>query len=223
VQLTATDSGGLQNTTSVLLYPRTVNLTFNSTPSGLQLALNSTVTTTPFSHAVIVNSNNSLSAPTPQSLGGVQYAFQAWSDGLAQSHNVVAGSTDATYAATYTAVSADLQIAQTGTLSADKTRITYQITVTNLGPAPASNVRVTDTLPAKVSFIPASSSQGCSGTSTVTCAVGTLNANQATTINIVVGVTKQSGGYVTNSASVGADSPDPNTSNNSSTIQTKAH
>ena len=38
--LTATDSGGLTDTASVTLLPQTVNLTFTTSPSGLQLVLN---------------------------------------------------------------------------------------------------------------------------------------------------------------------------------------
>jgi len=98
IQLTATDSGGLQNTASVLLYPKTVNLTFTSSPSGLQLTLNSATTATPFSHTVIVNSSNSVSAPSPQVLGGTTYEFDSWSDGGAATHTIGAA---ATYTANY--------------------------------------------------------------------------------------------------------------------------
>jgi uncharacterized repeat protein (TIGR01451 family) len=171
---------------------------------------------------VIVNSTNSVNAPSPQVVGGVSYAFQSWSDGQAQSHNIVAGTTNATYTATYASASADLQIVKTGTLSADKTSITYALRVTNLGPGSALNVRVTDTLSNKLQWVSASSTQGsCSGTSTVTCAIGNMSNGQVTTITIVVRITKQSG-FITNSASVSGDSTDPNSANNTSTIQTKA-
>ena len=49
LRLTATDSGGLSSTTSVSLQPRTATLSFDSVPSGLQLAVGSKVGTTPFS------------------------------------------------------------------------------------------------------------------------------------------------------------------------------
>jgi PKD repeat protein/glucose/arabinose dehydrogenase len=108
LQLTATDSQGLAATTSVTLQPRTVNLTFQSQPSGLQLAVGSFSGATPFTRTVIVGSANSISAPTPQSLGGSSYAFSAWSDGGAQTHNITAPATSTTYSATFTA-SADTQ------------------------------------------------------------------------------------------------------------------
>ncbi len=48
IQLTATDSSGLQATTSVNLNPKTVVLSFATVPTGLQLAVNSTASTAPF-------------------------------------------------------------------------------------------------------------------------------------------------------------------------------
>jgi uncharacterized repeat protein (TIGR01451 family) len=222
IQLTATDSGGLQNTASIQLYPRTVNLTFNSSPSSLQLTVNGATSVTPFTRAVIANSiSNSISAPSPQNLNGVQYAFQSWSDGGAQTHSV-AGTNNATFTANYTPISADVQIVKTGALSADKTRINYTLTVTNKGPATANSVNVTDAIPAKTQFVSASSSQGsCSGTSTVTCSIGSMNKDQIVTITLVVNVTKAAG-FISNTATVSTTSPDLNSGNNSSTVQLKA-
>jgi PKD repeat protein len=99
--LTATDSGGLTDTDTVRLDPQTVNLTFQSNPAGLQLAVGSAGQATPFTRTVIVGSNNSISAPSPQTLGGRSYGFQSWSDGGAQTHNITAPATAATYTATY--------------------------------------------------------------------------------------------------------------------------
>jgi glucose/arabinose dehydrogenase/PKD repeat protein len=104
LRLTATDSSGLTDTKSVLLFPQAVALTFQSSPSGLQLTVGSSSSATPFSRTVIIGSNNSVSAPSPQSLGGTTYGFTSWSDGGAQSHNFVAGPDPATYTATYTAL-----------------------------------------------------------------------------------------------------------------------
>jgi glucose/arabinose dehydrogenase len=103
--LTATDSGGLTDSKTVRLDPQTVNLTFQSSPSGLQLAVGSAAGTTPFTRTVIIGSTNSLSAPSPQTLGTQTYQFTSWSDGGAQTHNVVAGTTAATYSAAYAPVS----------------------------------------------------------------------------------------------------------------------
>jgi glucose/arabinose dehydrogenase len=99
--LTATDSGGLSASTSVRLDPQTVNLTFRTNPSGLQLTLNGVTGTAQFTRTVIVGSQNSVSAPTPQTTKGQTYLFKSWSDGGAQSHTITAPANATTYTATY--------------------------------------------------------------------------------------------------------------------------
>jgi hypothetical protein len=101
LRLTATDSEGLTDTRSVQLDPRTVALSFKTSPVGLKLAVNGSVATAPFSRTVIVGSNNTISAISPQSLGQTTYAFRFWSDGRAQTHNITAPATATTYTATY--------------------------------------------------------------------------------------------------------------------------
>jgi hypothetical protein len=103
--LTATDSSGLQSTTSVSLNPATVDLSFQSTPPGLQLTVGTTTSTTPFTRTVIIGSANSVSAVSPQTIGATTYQFGSWSDGGAQTRTIVAGSTAQTYTATFTASS----------------------------------------------------------------------------------------------------------------------
>jgi uncharacterized repeat protein (TIGR01451 family) len=100
LRLTATDGGGLADTKRLQLDPRTVALSFQSSPAGLQLVVGSSSSTAPFTRTVIEGSNNSISAPTPEMLGGTSYAWASWSDGGAQSHNIVA-SASATYTAAY--------------------------------------------------------------------------------------------------------------------------
>lgn len=101
LRLTATDSGGLTNTKSVRLDPKTVALNFQTNPTGLKLAVGSSQATTPFSHTVIAGSTNSLSAISPQKPGEETYRFRYWSDGGAQTHNIVAPDSATAYTATY--------------------------------------------------------------------------------------------------------------------------
>ncbi len=98
--LTATDSGGLTDTETRRLDPRTVVLTFQTAPSGLQLTVGSSSSTATFSRTVIVGSSTSVSAPSPQTLGGTVYNFVSWSDGGAAAHTIVAGAS-ATHTATF--------------------------------------------------------------------------------------------------------------------------
>jgi uncharacterized repeat protein (TIGR01451 family) len=116
---------------------------------------------------------------------------------------------------------ADLSIAKVD--SADPSRagrdLTYTLTVTNNGPNPATGVTATDTLPSGLSARSSSATQGtCSGTTTVTCAIGDMAAGASVTVKIVV--RPSSAGKITNSASVTGNQPDPNTANNSATQET---
>jgi glucose/arabinose dehydrogenase len=117
LQLTATDSGGLTDTKSVRLDPKTVELRYLSDPAGLQLTVESASETTPFSRTVIAGSKNSISAPSPQTLADTDYEFASWSDGGAQSHDVAAPEASATYTATYTSDTTDSTPPQTTIVS----------------------------------------------------------------------------------------------------------
>jgi hypothetical protein len=102
LRLTATDSAGASASTSVTLQPKTVALSFASVPTGLQIVVNATAGTAPFSRTVIQNSNNTVSATSPQVLGGTTYTWSSWSDGGAQTHSVIA-TASASRTATFTA------------------------------------------------------------------------------------------------------------------------
>lgn len=93
---------------------------------------------------------------------------------------------------------------------------TYNLAVTNSGPGAANAVVVTDALPAGTTLISATPSQGtCSGTTTVTCSVGTMANGGSATIALQVALGAV--GPLSNSATVSAAQADPNSANNSST------
>jgi PKD repeat protein len=100
LRLTATDSGGLNDDESVQLDPQTVDLTFESVPLGLSLAVGSSSEATPFTRRAILGSTLSVSAPSPQASGGTAYEFASWSDGGAETHTIVANAS-ATHRAEY--------------------------------------------------------------------------------------------------------------------------
>ncbi|HEY3129262.1 MAG TPA: hypothetical protein VGL91_07375 [Acidobacteriota bacterium] len=97
--------------------------------------------------------------------------------------------------------------------------LTYTIVVSN-GPAAATGVVVTDTLPASVTFVSAGATQGsCSqAAGTVTCNIGSMAVSATATITIVVAPT--AAGSISNTATVKANEPDANPANNSATVTT---
>lgn len=105
--LTATDSAGATGSDTLRLDPRTVDLTFRTDPTGLELGVGSRVSTTEFTRTLIVNAVTAVSAPPTQVLGETTYQFVSWSDGGAATHNVTVGATPATYTASYAVVVAN--------------------------------------------------------------------------------------------------------------------
>jgi PKD repeat protein len=102
IKATATDSSGGQGTSSVTISPQIVSLNFATSPTGLQLSVNGTISTAPFSRTVIVNSVNAVIATSSQTLNSTSYFFANWSDNGAATHNITAPALPATYTATYT-------------------------------------------------------------------------------------------------------------------------
>jgi glucose/arabinose dehydrogenase len=102
LSLTATDSNGLARTASVQLLPRTTDLSFATNPTGLTLTFNGANATAPFDRTVIVNSTNSVSAPSPQNLrGSGKQVFKSWSDGALDPRTIVAPSSGGAYTANF--------------------------------------------------------------------------------------------------------------------------
>jgi uncharacterized repeat protein (TIGR01451 family) len=93
--------------------------------------------------------------------------------------------------------------------------VIFTLTVTNNGPAAASGLTLTDTVPAGSTFIWAT--PGCAhAAGTVTCSVGTL-ANGASLAHKVV-LRRATAGSITNNAAVTFAAADPASANNNSSL-----
>ncbi len=167
------------------------------------------------------------SAPTASSVAGGAH-------GITTTGNLTYGSTDGTGGQTATAATtpgvsggadcADLSITKTGpaTVAAGGST-TYTLTVANAGPAAATGVSVTDTLPAGVTFVSATGtgwSCTATGNTSVTCTRPSVpSGGTAPAIAVVVTAQAQSG-TMNNTAAVTATTPDPVTSNNTASTST---
>jgi uncharacterized repeat protein (TIGR01451 family)/CSLREA domain-containing protein len=103
--------------------------------------------------------------------------------------------------------------------------LTYTLTINNIGVGPATLTQLTDTLPATVTFVSATPSQGsCSQTGgplggTVDCALGVILNGASASVDIVV-TAPAIAGLITNNASVSNARVDVNPGNNSASVNT---
>ena len=113
---------------------------------------------------------------------------------------------------------ADVSVVKTGSPNpvGQGQLVTYRIAVTNNGPVIATNVTITDPLPASVSLVSATPSIGsCGGTTTISCSLGSLPVGNTQYVDIIVQANNT--GTLTNTATISRTETDPVPSNDSST------
>jgi uncharacterized repeat protein (TIGR01451 family) len=102
----------------------------------------------------------------------------------------------------------DLAVTKTGALDTVTVGdlLTYTIVLTNAGPATASDVTLTDTLPTALALHSVTPSQGngCSATTPITCDLGLLADDATATVTLVVTAT-ESGVFTNDVESTGSD------------------
>ena len=92
-------------------------------------------------------------------------------------------------------------------------QVTWTMVVTNNGPNNATAVTLADPVPAGMTFVSVSSSQGtCTGGAIVSCTLGNLNVGASVTITLVT--TAGATGTIVNTATTVAKEPETNTANN---------
>ena len=101
IHLTVKDSRGLTDSTFRDVFPQKVNLTLRTEPAGLGLELDDQPVATPHATPAVVGLTRRLGAPATQTVDGVTYAFDGWSDGGAAEHDVATPAADVTYTARY--------------------------------------------------------------------------------------------------------------------------
>lgn len=108
---------------------------------------------------------------------------------------------------------ADLTIAKSCTVAGDT--VTCDLDVTNLGPAAATNVVVTDTIPTGLTWQSDTCGAGPPAGQVLTWNVGGLAASATVSCTVTMTVDPGVTGDLVNSASVTAENADPDTTNNS--------
>jgi uncharacterized repeat protein (TIGR01451 family) len=97
--------------------------------------------------------------------------------------------------------------------------LTYTIEVKNVGELPATGVALSDNLPAGSTFVSLNSTVGtCSGTTSITCNLGTMNAG--VTAQISIQIKPPAASPLNNTASVTLNEADAIPANNTATAQT---
>lgn len=109
----------------------------------------------------------------------------------------------------------DLSISVAGSTTHFANNVTYTVTIQNNGPSSGNGVTATLTMPSGLTLVSALPSQGsgCSGTTTITCSLGSILKDGTATISVTA-TPSTPGGYVL-SATVSSTSADLNNANNS--------
>ena len=103
IELTVTLPGSTNTLGGVLtIQPQTVNVKFtDNQTTSLHLAVDGVSKYTPFTVAMVMGHLATISAPTPELLGGHKFTYTSWSDKGAQTHTIVAPTAAATRTANY--------------------------------------------------------------------------------------------------------------------------
>ncbi|HEX7332149.1 MAG TPA: PQQ-dependent sugar dehydrogenase [Pyrinomonadaceae bacterium] len=188
-----------------------VNLSTSTLPIGVV----STFNPTPVNITDATSKTSTLSLTTGSSTPVNNHAFNINAQSGALSHlapatlNVVSPT------------SADLSLTKSASPNPGQAgaNLSYRIVATNNGPAAATNVTITDTLPAGVTFAAATTTQGnCNGSGPVNCNIGNLAVGSSAIVTIVV--TPSGSGQIINSATVSAGESDFDSTNNTASTTT---
>ncbi|RZS75371.1 DUF7594 domain-containing protein [Pseudobacter ginsenosidimutans] len=101
IYLSVEDSQGVIDTAYVEVFPITSNLTLATNPAGLQVTLDAVPFTAPYTTEAVSGMARSISAVSPQTLNGVTYVYDHWSQGGNASQTVTLGDNDVTLTAHY--------------------------------------------------------------------------------------------------------------------------
>ena len=97
------DDAGRADTTHVDILPRKSTFTITTSPAGFEVTLDGQPRPTPLEVEGVVGIRRTLGVVSPQSAGGTEYGFAAWSDGGAAEHDILTPEEDSDFVAAFTA------------------------------------------------------------------------------------------------------------------------
>ncbi len=189
--------------TDIILDFITVRESVTSSPSGAQIAGYAQTTGTGTDDLDARSSGRFGATPNTTMSWTVSNNFRWWS------HIVVA----------VLAATADVEVTQSALPDPIEPGgiLTYTFHIQNNGPSTATGVTLTDTIPGSTTFVGSSTTLGsCSGSSTVTCTLGTMTVGQTATVTIQVTAPLTNGPIATNTGTVTTTTVDPATPNTAS-------
>jgi glucose/arabinose dehydrogenase len=101
IHLTATDSDGNSTSTFRDVVPLKSTVTLATVPDGLQVELDGSPVTAPYTFVGVQNFKRQLTAPSTQTVDGRTYEFVSWSDAGTADHSIATPLSDTTFTATY--------------------------------------------------------------------------------------------------------------------------
>jgi uncharacterized repeat protein (TIGR01451 family) len=154
---------------------------------------------------------------TPTVLGALTNSISVGASGL----DLVPGN-NSTRATTTARLTTDVLLAQAAStnIALVGQQVTYTLNLTNRGPNAATNVRLTDPVPANATFVSVANTAGsCSNVAgTVFCEFGSMAINGNARVTLVLEA--NASGSIANTATVVSDEIDANAANNSTTVIT---
>jgi glucose/arabinose dehydrogenase len=97
-----TDSQGGKDTTYVDLIPLLSNITISTNPAGLQVSIEGQPQNSPYTTSSVEGMQRTIAGVSPQTISGITYTFNNWSDGGANPKNIITPVNDITYTANFT-------------------------------------------------------------------------------------------------------------------------
>ena len=187
INLTVTDSAGLQSTVSRDVYPRKANITLSSNIAGTEVLLDGSPVLTPYTFVGVAGVQRTIGVTSPQTIAGQGYQFGSWSDSGAQSHTIVTPSATTTYAVT-------MNVQTTPTLPAPTLNWRFNNSTVesmlNTPTSPRGSIQyATDTAPIAGSNTASMRFVGAVGTYLATNGTNILNAWPAATTSTWVKIT----------------------------------